>query len=78
MPNVSLHLLPRVEAALEDPGAALPDMNLDTGLPDRMDPDHGTTRETLRTLTFLRAGGSLSWEFAKAGSVPAASEMAGA
>jgi len=73
-----LGFVPRVEAALEDPGTALPDVNLDTGLPDGMDPDHGTTRETLRTLKSLRAGGPLPLQVAKAGSVPAASEMAGA
>lgn len=68
-----LGFVPRVEAALEDPEAALPDVNLDTGLPDGMDPDHVTTRETLRTLAALRAGPSISTGRAVRDHVPATS-----
>jgi len=49
-----LGFVPRVEAALEDPEAGLPDVNLDTGHPDGTDPDHRTTRNTLQALAMLR------------------------
>ncbi len=43
-----------VEEVRQDPDGALPDVNLDTGLPDGTDPTHGVTERTLGLLEALR------------------------